>query len=122
MNIKFIGMFLLSALLVFTFVGVAQARGLTPDTLTNAGWICAVAGPNGWIHCFPSGDFASFASMTVRVFDGADFLGTETLIRSDLYGGQPCATDGGGLYHELPSSETPFPVDFMACHHFDTSH
>ena len=70
----------------------------------------------------PKSDPSSDESLKVKVFteDGLTFLGTEILIRADLYGGQPCATDGGGEYVLLDAG-APFPIAYRACHHFDTS-
>ncbi len=88
-----------------------------------SGWTC-VPIPALGVHCFPPGAFVSDPSITVQVFateDPADtdapFLGTEVLIRADLYAGQPCPAQGGE-YDLLPASETPFPVDYRACHHY----
>jgi hypothetical protein len=71
---------------------------------------------------------AATASLSVKVFEttdvnatSAEFLGTESLIRADLYGGQPCPKNGGE-YELLPASETGLPADYRACHHYATSH
>jgi hypothetical protein len=68
----------------------------------------------------------------VRVFDTqdanaseAEFLGTELLIHVDLYNGQPCPQlnrPGGEpiLYEDL--RQTPAPLPYFACHHFETAH
>ncbi len=92
--------------------------------LSDAGWTC-VAIPVLGVHCFAPGAFASSPSVPVLVFDTQDddnpdapFLGTEVLIRADLYAGQPCVPEGGGEYELLPASETGFPVDYRACHHY----
>jgi hypothetical protein len=104
------GVLVLLLLLVLTITSVASAGGNNPAQRTKAGWLCIVAGPHDWVHCFPPGAFSSNPSVTVQVFDTDDvtstdatFLGTEILLRADLYAGQPCAQDGGGEYGLLPS-------------------
>ena len=79
------------------------------------------------MHCFQARAFTSPASVTVRVFGGTDpaatdapFLGTELLIRDDLYAGQPCPQDGNAEYDLLPAALTPFDVGYRACHHYET--
>lgn len=55
----------------------------------------------------------------VMVFsvDGSSLLGTEILLSAEAYNGQPCMTDGGGLYHDVSETgDGPY-----ACHHFDTT-
>jgi hypothetical protein len=107
---------------------VVHAGGNSPAQLARAGWTCVNAGPNDYVHCFSPGAFKSSASLTVRVFEttdvnatDAEYLGTELLIRADLYGGQPCALNGDE-YELLPKSETGLPADYRACHHYSTSH
>lgn len=92
--------------------------------LSRAGWLC-VSIPSLGVHCFAPGAFASTPSVQVLVFDtedpedpGAPFLGTEVLIRADLYAGQPCPAEGGGEYEFLPMEETGLPADYRACHHY----
>lgn len=87
------------------------------------GWVC-VPVPGLGVHCFPPGAFRTPESLTVRVFDSDDaedpaapFLGTELLIRADLYAGQPCPAEGG-QYALMPASETGLPADYRACHHY----
>jgi hypothetical protein len=117
---------MLAAVLLLSMVGaVANARGVTAQQMADAGWECMVAGPHGWTHCTPPGNglFTGEslpATAQVKVFEGWDgeFLGTEILVRWDVYenGMQPCPTDGGGPYHFLGMPP------YYACHHFDTSH
>lgn len=104
---------------------VGYAQGHTADQLEEAGWTCFPIPIGGvvWIHCFPpatdlSGDPP--ATIQVKVFDepGHPFLGTELLIRADLYNDQPCPQDGKDTYDDLSEEGLPY----FACHHFDTSH
>lgn len=104
-----------------------SAKGNATRDLTDLsarGWFCQNV-PGLGVHCFAPGVFSSLASVSVLVFDtddatheNAPFLGTELLIRADLYAGQPCPPEGGGEYELLPASESPFPVDYRACHHY----
>ena len=113
---------------VATVTSVGSTKGNSPAQLTRAGWLCVNAGPDNLVHCFPPGAFSSSASISVSVFDttdpaatSAEFLGTEILIRADLYAGQPCPQNGGE-YELLPSAVTGLPADYRACHHYETSH
>ena len=119
MKTKLFGLFLLFIMLAVA-VTTASAHGGTSSQLENAGWFCFNAGPNNWTHCNPPGTNmknAPPATIQVKVFgeEGHPFLGTEILVRADLYSGQPCATDGGETYHFLGEE---FP--YYACHHFST--
>ena len=127
MRKKVSSMFVLLALLVMAVTTAAYAQGNSPAQLSSAGWLCMNV-PGLGVHCFGPGAFRSTASVPVKVFDtifptstDAPFLGTEILIRADLYAGQLCTQDGGGEYHLLEASESPFPVDYRACHFYDTS-
>jgi hypothetical protein len=113
---------------VLLAAGGAFAGGKGPAQLTRAGWLCVNAGPDDYVHCFPPGAFRADASVAVRVFETTDtgaesahYLGTELLIRDDLYAGQPCAQNDGE-YELLPASETGLPADYRACHHYATEH
>lgn len=119
---------MLAAVLLLSMVGaVANARGVTAQRLADAGFTCFPAGPNLWIHCTPpgnelfAGDGATPATAQVKVFESWDghFLGTEILLRADLYekGMPQCPTDGGE-YESLADIGLPY----YACHHFDTAH
>jgi hypothetical protein len=98
--------------------GTAAAAAPTPASLSAAGWTCFNV-PGLGVHCLAPGD--SFAGPTVQLlyFFGttdptdaeAAFTGTETLIRADLYRGQPCPTEGGGPYTFLAD------LGYYACHH-----
>ncbi len=105
--------------LVLLLLAVSPAfAGQTSTQLVNAGWFCDNAGPNNWVHCFPSGAFASSTTLTVKVFseDGSTYLGTEILIRDGFYRGQPCIQEGGEEYAFLPAAATGLPYDYWACH------
>ena len=119
-----VGAVLLMAAAMTSGAGVAEAHGNSPAKRVNAGWNCINIEPLG-VHCFPPGSGASSASIPVQVFDtdnplatNVTFLGTEILIRADLYHGQPCPQEG------LDEYEGPIPVgpdDYFACHRYDTS-
>jgi hypothetical protein len=125
---KVIGI-LIAMVLLLLAVTVAGAAGHTSDQLANAGWDCIPAGPSLWIHCAPpSVDFpddvgkGERATIQVKVFDDEDgaYLGTELLIREDLYlkgksqGPRPCPQDGLEEYGTL--------AGYRTCHHFYTGH
>lgn len=103
------------------------SRGMATQDLghlTSHGWAC-VPIPNLGVHCFAPGVFNASPSVSVLVYDTQDpadedapFLGTETLIHDDLYAGQPCPPEGLDEYTLLPASETGFPADYRACHHY----
>ena len=99
------------------FGGAATARGLSSDQLVKAGYACFPAGPNDWIHCLLERKLGH-RSIPVKVFsdDGSEFLGTEQLLRADVYAGQPCPQDG------LDSWDPLAVPGYFACHHFDTGH
>lgn len=101
--------------------------GASRHTLAQAqaaGWDCApLILIGGHYHCSPPGKegvleiidgTASAPSIVHQVFhaDGT-YAGAETLIRADLFAGQPCPTD-----QWLPVPPwLPTPA-YMACHHF----
>ena len=90
-----------------------------------AGWDCEpLILIGGHYHCSPSGKpgvldiingTATSPSIVHQVFrpDGT-FAGTETLIRADLFAGQPCPTD---QWLAVPPW-LPSPA-YYACHHFE---
>jgi hypothetical protein len=106
---------------------VASAGGAGRRTLAQAqaaGWDCTpLILIGGHYHCSPPGrpsvaDIIAGteeASVVHQVFDVDGVLaGTETLIRADLYAGQPCPTD-----EWLPVPPwLPVP-QYYACHRFD---
>jgi hypothetical protein len=126
-------------------VGSASAGGLSPAQLQQAGWDCLnpeaafPANPN--VHCFPPGQLdgvvagttasallVAFATSDVNAQE-APLLGTERMIRADLFHNQPCPTDPPGG----PPGETTSPPlyewsylgprfgwDYYICHTFDS--
>lgn len=103
-------------------VGGASQRSLAQAQA--AGWDCEpLILIGGHYHCSPPGKpgvqeiiegTATSPSVVHQVFrpDGT-FAGTETLIRADLFAGQPCPTD-----QWLPVPPwLPMPT-YYACHHF----
>lgn len=115
---------LAAALLAGSALGNPAGR-TDMDQAKAAGWDCSpeiLIG--GYYHCAPRGGAsvldivtgaAAPASVQLRVFnpDGS-FAGTETLLRADLYAGQPCPQDNLAEWGLLD-----LPVDYRACHKFD---
>jgi len=108
------------------------ASGIGPGKLGGAGWDCFLPpldfNPN--VHCAPPGQLEAIASGKARTgmfvafattdleANSADFLGTERLIRADLYHGQPCPTEPPTYTY---SSLYPrFGWDYYICHSFDS--
>ena len=112
-----------ATLLVVGAANVASARGPSPATLTTAGWACFNV-PGLGVHCQPPGSDASSATISFLYFfdttdpgdTDADLTGTETLIRADLYHGQPCPQEGLDQWTGLDLFGGP-DVDYYACHH-----
>ncbi|NJD29487.1 MAG: hypothetical protein FIA92_14485 [Chloroflexi bacterium] len=123
---RILGAIAVASVLSLIVAGTAAAHGLNPHRLFLAGWECFNVEGLG-VHCAEPGHHARTANIVFLVFDTDDphstdapFAGTELLIRADLYHGQPCATDGGGTYHELDLTGDGV-TDYFACHHYDTS-
>lgn len=117
---------ILTLAVILLIVGVAgasaQGKGNTPYRLGQAGWHCENV-PGLGVHCFPPGAYNASASLSVKYFDTTDpgsndaaFLGTELLIRADLYAGQPCPQEGSDHYHALDLDGNG-SIDYYACHH-----
>jgi len=117
MNVRRIMTLMVSLAAVSSFTGGANAGGLTADQLAQAGYLCFNAGPSNWTHCLLEKKLGGRV-VPVKVFseDGSEFLGTEQLLRADIYAGQPCPPDGLGLWD---SEAVP---GYFACHHFSTGH
>lgn len=123
---RLLGAIAATSVLALALASPAAAHGLSPHRLFLAGWECFNVEGLG-VHCAPPGHHASTPTLTFLVFDTSDphsmdapLAGTELLIRADLYAGQPCAADGGGMYHELDMTGDGV-TDYYACHHYDTS-
>jgi hypothetical protein len=85
----------------------ASEGSLTPEALEGRGWDCQPAPGNpirltcshpNQLHPVllpgPPPPADRPASITLLVFDNGVFVGTDVLIRSDLYNGQPCRSTG----------------------------
>jgi hypothetical protein len=115
---------LLVAAILLSFAAPVGAARVNPVSLTDAGWTCAPV--LGAVHCFPTGQGATTATISALVFAGTDptsakaaFLGAEHLIRADLFAGQPCPTDPPTFqYTDLrPIAGLPY----FACHTYDSA-
>ena len=101
-----------------------QGGGLTPAQLAASGWTCFNV-PGLGVHCAPPGKWGSgaraiqllyFFDLTDPTSDQAGQLtGTETLLRSDTYHGQPCPTEDQVTYTDLSG----LGLDYFACHRID---
>jgi hypothetical protein len=108
----------------------ATAQGVSPARLTKAGWDCFVPMEGDVVHCAPPGGLARVLSgdantMTFLVFGTTDptaaqapFLGTELIVRADVFNGQPCPQDPPSMQYTylLPL----LGLDYYACHHYDS--
>jgi len=125
-----LALFVVPAVLAVFMVGVAQGNppGTTDLEQTDKTWDCepyvAIAG--NYQHCAPPGKPSvadilagrtNAPSIELRVFDftTGEYAGIESLIRADLYRGQPCWQDGQEEWGLLP-----LPVPYRACHRFET--
>ena len=119
------------AVVAAVVTGLAYSAGGPGGTMASAqaaGWNCFVHDIGGYFHCTPPGKPSvddllggktNAPTLEVRVFQmsvGNSFAGTESLIRADLYSGQPCPQDNLAEWNLLD-----LPVDYRACHHFDTT-
>jgi hypothetical protein len=123
-------------------VANAPGAGVSPAQLAQAGWTCFLPPPfNPNVHCAPPRQFEAIASGQARAgmfvafatndlnATSAPLLGTERLIRGDLFHGQPCPTDPTG---SPPGASTSPPLyqwswlyprfgwDYYICHTFDS--
>lgn len=114
---------LLIAMLLLSLTFTSAYAGLTYQQLQDAGYTCINTGPYNFKHCFPPyvtipSDLASgkYETIQVKVFnvEGTTFLGTELLVRVDIYNGQPCPRDGGTYDDLRPTKGIPY----FGCHHF----
>lgn len=119
-----------AAALALPATASSTSGGLSPKQLSDSGWTCfdvvsPVIGPLG-VHCAPPGQPfppAGQPHIQLLYFNTSDvtssapsFAGVETLIRADLYNGQPCPTEPGpnGGYTYLP--DIGLPLDYFGCH------
>ena len=101
----------------------ARSGGLSPDKLNSHGWTCFNV-PGLGVHCAapgqefpPTGPHAQllyFFNTTDPSSDVPDFTGTESLLRSDLYHGQPCPTEPSGEYGFL--GDLGGGAAYLGCH------
>jgi hypothetical protein len=110
----------------------SSAGGLSPAQLAKAGWTCILPPPdfNPNVHCLPANQLAgvisgeaevviSLAFATDELGDtDADLLGTERMIRADIFAGQPCPTDPPSLGYSWLFPR--FGWDYYICHTFDS--
>jgi hypothetical protein len=108
---------------VLSVLGVAAtaafADGLTAAQLQAQGWTCRIPAGETLLNCRSPGSEPLVAGPTevdFLVFDGSGstFLGTEHLIRSDLYHGQPCQGTPVGTYELIPVGP-----GYYGCYHFN---
>jgi len=88
----------------------ALSRGITDETLMNAGWICIDPGP-GVTVCAPPGmglpsippvpDNGGAPSYTLAAFVDHQFDHHVRFLRPDLFHGQPCVGGAAMDYFEL---------------------
>ena len=94
--------------------------GLSPKQLNDQGWHC-FDHPTLGVHCAAPGQEWPPTGPTTQLLyffnthdvtsDVPDYTGTETLLRDDLYHGQPCPTQPGG-YANLAS----LGLNYWGCH------
>jgi hypothetical protein len=121
----------LLVVLASTAAATTAAAGLSPAQLTKAGWSCFLPPPfNPNVHCAPPGQLegvisGSASAATFLVFrtddvtsGDAPFIGTERLIRGDLFQGQPCPTDPPSYQYSWLFPR--FGWDYYICHTFDS--
>ena len=124
-------LFLLPAVAAVVLVGVALGNPAGTTDMAQAkaaGWDCSpeelIPPVTGYFHCAPPGKAslldivtgqAAPPSVVLRVFNqNGSFAGIESLLRADLYAGQPCPQDDLGVWDLLN-----LPVAYRACHRFD---
>lgn len=108
------------------------AGGPSPAQLTKAGWTCILPPPefNPNVHCLPANQLAGVVSGEAPVVISLAFatddldatqarlLGTERMIRADIFAGQPCPTDPPSLEYSWLFPR--FGWDYYICHTFDS--
>lgn len=103
------------------FVGGAPASdGHTAGQLQKAGWEC-VQPPGDNVHCTKAiEELGTSPRLTFRVFSAAtgEFLGTEMLIRTDVFKGEPCPTDPPS--RQYTDLRPILGLPYYACHRYDS--
>jgi hypothetical protein len=114
-------LFVLAAVAVALGVAAtaASADGITAAQLQAQGWACRIPPGETLLNCRSPGSEplpAGPTEVNFLVFDatGTTFLGTEHLIRSDLYAGQPCQGTPAGTYDFIPVGP-----GYYGCYHFN---
>ncbi len=113
LGVRLAGLAVLAAMLLIAIAATpTETRAEGPDmgSLENAGYTCLDIA--GGMHCFkhlPAGQTA--VPVMVFNYDG-EFEGTELLIASDLYAGQPCPQQELEEYLDLGE------LGYRACHHY----
>ena len=120
---KRISITVLALALVFSIGAAGQSRGLSPSQLNARGWTCFPV-PGLGVHCSPPGQewpptgptaqLLYFFNTTDPTSTVPDFTGTETLLRDDLYHGQPCPTEPSGDYTFI--GDLGGGAEYWACH------
>lgn len=108
--------------LVAVLVVPAASQSVSPAQLEKAGWDCPFV--LGATHCARPGGLARVVSgeaktMSFLVFRGGELLGTELIVRSDVFNGQPCPTDPPS--REYTDLRPLLGLDYWACHRYDSS-
>jgi len=111
-----------AAALALPVAAGGSSGGLSPKQLGDAGWTCFNV-PGLGVHCAPPGQawpptepvvqLLYFFNTTDPSSSVPDFTGTETLIRADIFNGQPCPTQPGESYTDLSS----LGLNYWGCHH-----
>ena len=98
----------------------ASSGGHTAQQLIDAGWEC-VTPPGDNVHCTKViEELGTAPRLTFRVFGvgTGEFLGTEMLVREDVFKGEPCPTDPpSGEYTDL---RPILGLPYFACHRYDS--
>lgn len=98
----------------FTLAGAGAGTTGPGGQLHRAGWQCFPISSERLLHCSPPGALQRGdpeVRLVVFTPNGKTFIGTEDMFRPDVYAGQPCSFEGGGLYHQTPRV-------YVACHEY----
>ena len=114
--------------LALPVAAASAGGGLSPRQLNEHGWTCfnvdvppfpplgvhCVAPGQAWPPTGPTVQLLYFFNTTDPNSAVPDFTGTETLIRADIFNGQPCPPEPSGQYTYLPT--IGLPLDYYGCH------